>query len=180
MIIEKLFDTFQREAFRIELLSTYHIEREWEVFQKYKKGVPFKYKDNDDFCKEIRTLSKMNKSLIRVHIMPNKLTDYLKFEIKIGYLPQSKAGARIYLLNRSIYKEIMFANNIQNDFWVFDNETVLEFIYDKNGHFISEKIVRNDKVINKCLLLKDKILEVALPLNKWLLKNNKLINSISL
>lgn len=171
MQIEVLLNNFKKQAFRLELLDIYNVEGEWEVFQQFSEGKHVDYPGNQEFCDEIKNHVNQGKSVVRVHVVPEVLTDYLNFEIKIGYLPQIDAGAKIFILERTKFDKLFLFPNPINDFWMFDNQKVLEFIYDQEGHFLKENLIEEQNRRDQYLTLKEKVLTVATPLTDWL-KNN--------
>ena len=103
MLLDKYFKKFKREAFRLELLDFYDVKEERKSFENFKRG---KIKIGKIYLKELKILKKQNKNIIRIHIVPKKLTSYLKFEIVTGYLPQEKYGVKVFLINKSNYNKI--------------------------------------------------------------------------
>ena len=179
MDLNYLFKNFKKEAFRLELLKTYCVEEEQESFQKFKKGITFIDYNMDEFCKFIARMIKEGKSLLRIHIIPNKLNNYLRFEIQTAYIPQLKSGSRIYLLDKQTYSKILkenFDNKFKPiDFWLFDDKHLVEMFYGPNGNFIKEIFIKNKDMFSNYLKLKETLLKVAIPLDKWIKSNKKLL-----
>jgi len=172
MQIEDLFRGIRSEAFRLELLDCYHIKGEWEQFQQFKKGKDIVADDEtEQFYQIIRRYVSEGKKIIRVHVIPKKPTDYLKFEIKTGYVPQLRAGAKIYLLYQEEYNHLLQPDFNPNDFWLFDNRVVVELIYDKEGHFLKERSVKDEKTVKKYTTLKKDVIDNGIPLEEWLEDN---------
>jgi len=164
MQIEALFNNFKKEVFRLELLSSYAEKSEQEQFQKFKEGKAIKPdKETKEFLRIIKKFSKEGKKIIRAHVIPKRLTDYLRFEIKTGYIPQSKAGAQVYLVNCEDYKKLLEKGFKPNDFWLFDDNKVVELVYGKKGRFIKERVI-GKKHVKKYVALKEAILDNATPL----------------
>ncbi len=174
MLAEIFFSKIKKEAFRLELLSYYNVEGERDSFKRFEEGIQVSPdKELLQFCKIISNFIKQGKRVVRVHVIPKKLTNYLKFEIKTGYLPQLKAGAEIYLIYFDKYLDVLESDFNPNDFWAFDNNTVVKLMYDKQGRFLNEKLVENRDLLEKYIKLKNTLIKNAIPLNKWLKLNKK-------
>ena len=172
MLIENLFGRIRKEAFRLELLDCYHIEGEWEQFQQFKNSVKtVADEETENFCEIISQYDSEGKKIVRVHVIPKKLTDYLRFEIETGYIPQLRAGARIYLIHRETYSHLLQQDYNPNDFWLFDNSIIIELEYDKEGHFLKERAIKDEKTIKEYITLKEKLIDNAIPLEDWLRNN---------
>lgn len=174
----QLLTNIEREAFRLELLEEYKVGGEWEQFQRYLKGQ--QVEENPDFkafCDLIAQAVKQGRSHARVHVVPSILTPYLRFEIETGYMPASKAGAAIYLIERIGYSKILadaFESSFYpNDFWLFDENIVVELKYDEEGRFVGESQITRKDLVRKYVRLKDILLEKSAVLKDWL-KNRSL------
>lgn len=176
MLIKDLFGNIKKEVFRLELLDYYDEDK--KEFQKFKNGNIFIDSETKQFCKIIRQLVCEGKRIIRVRVIPETLTEYLKFEIKTGYLPQLNAGAEIYLISREKYKQLLEPDFNPDDFFVFDNHTIVELIYDDNGSFLREEIVKDIETKKKYLALKRNLIKQGTPLEEYL-KNNPIHQPIN-
>ncbi|MBI2107259.1 hypothetical protein HYT57_04720 [Candidatus Woesearchaeota archaeon] len=171
-MIANFLSKIKNEAFRLELLPCYDIEKERESFKKFEKGVEVQSdKELLQFCKIISNFAGQGKKIIKVHVIPKRLTNYLRFEIETGYLPQSKAGAEIYLIYSDMYKNLLAENFNPIDFWIFDNKAVIELIYNKEGKFLRERMIKDKGLLELYINLKNNLVKNAIPLNEWLNKN---------
>ncbi|WP_405949013.1 hypothetical protein OG588_23360 [Streptomyces prunicolor] len=72
-----LFDTFEREAFRLETLDDY----------------------NAGWIEELRSHTAKRKRIHRVHILRRPLSDYLRFELGWGYQRNMSGGEEFFILD---------------------------------------------------------------------------------
>jgi hypothetical protein len=76
----------------------------------------------------------------RVHVVPRRLTPYLRFEIEWGYLYSAEAGEEILLLPHDSPDQV-FGTWPPHDFWVFDDRIHVRMHYDEAGGFLFASLV---------------------------------------
>ena len=171
MLVTKLLGKFKDEVYRLELSDTYKVNQELESFKKYMNGEITEDKKTINLFKNILNTGK---KIIRLHALPETFTDYLKYEIDHGYIPQSKVGALIYIISKKecemIIKEMKLKFN-PIDHFIFDKKQVVEMKYDDKGSFLEEKEVLDPDKQKSYIKLKQKLLEKAVPLDIWLKEN---------
>jgi hypothetical protein len=125
------FTDFKVSATRIETLDTYTVEEERENLELYLTGAPLPPDRNEDWALNIRQSVVAGKYMGRVHIIDHMLTPYLQFEIDWYYAINGAAGEDI----RFIFREDV-PNLPYTDTWLFDEETVIDLSYDKQGRLL--------------------------------------------
>lgn len=161
------------EVFRLELLEQYKVDGEWQQFQRFVKG----HKIEEDaqtreFCKLISESAKKGVKHVRVHVVPKKLTPYLRFEIETGYVPMMKAGASILLVEKSCYSNLLskyFHNGSFNpkDFWMFDEKVLVELHYNNEGVFKELKLIDDEDTLHNYKMLKASLISEGVNLEDW-------------
>lgn len=98
--------------------------------------------------------------ILRVHAVEYPPTSYIEWEVEVIYKHSLiKYGAeRVYLLDKKRIK-----NWPAGDFWIFDNEKVIEWIYSLSGHIVGARVSENLHDTQPYLQLKDRILQAAYP-----------------
>lgn len=171
--MQKLIEAYsnlKKEAFRLELLDEYRVEGEWEYYQMFLEGK--EKPDDEEFqerCRQIAESITQGKQYITVHVIPSRLTKYLKFEIEWYYIPRMESGERIYLIRKTDYKKLINNNFKPGDFWLFDEKIVIELLYDASGKFLTTRLIKKRDDVLRCITLKKDLLKHSIPLNKWLL-----------
>jgi hypothetical protein len=77
-----------------------------------------------------------------VHVVRGPLSDYLRYSIEWGYLPNTGAGAQVRILDLAEHSQP--DGLIMDDYWVFDDGAVLLMIYDDEGRFIGAEPAEDD------------------------------------
>ncbi|MFF2377201.1 DUF6879 family protein [Streptomyces xiamenensis] len=128
------FNSFSREAFRLETLDTYSIPRSERYLQAFLAGEP----QPEDFAVNpwmatVRNATESGKRMYRVHIVRRPLTDYLRYELGWGYHRNAQAGEEFFILDTTERKNPLTG---VPDFWMFDEKTVAVMHYDASHAFV--------------------------------------------
>ncbi|MEU7022457.1 DUF6879 family protein [Streptomyces sp. NPDC046203] len=130
------FRTFEREAWRLEVLPQYLVPQEAEEFAAFKAGARFPGPYEDAWMDMVRT-----RRVGRVHLVTRPLSDYLRFEFERYYRHQAPAGEDIRILDitdrRNPLPDV-------RDFWMFDQSTVVLMHYHPDGRQISRELYEGD------------------------------------
>lgn len=70
----RLFETFERTAFRLETLDVYDVEEEQDEIARFLAGEDLGPEWDDNPW--VRSMTDKGKSLSRVHVLRSPLTDY--------------------------------------------------------------------------------------------------------
>jgi len=159
----QLFETFKECAFRLELLDQYSVPEEEQEFQLFLNGHPVLPTMNREWAEMVERATKAGKIFQRVHVIPERLTPYLRFEIEWGYAYSAIVGEDIRLLQR---RQAKLPENIR-DYWLFDRSTLVSMQYGVKGEFLGvEQITDSDRIQN-AIALSRRLLEQAEPLSVY-------------
>ena len=86
---------------------------------------------------------------IRARILPNPISQYFKFELEVGYIPQQKVGFDFYFINEDKIKSPLI------DFWLFDQKDLLIMKYNEKGEFLEIEICTDKKMIQDCIQVRN-------------------------
>lgn len=146
------FDTFKKSANRVEIFPKYHIydTSEFNEFKNYIDKKPIEGFANQAWLDDISKWVGENKSILRLRIVPEIVSDYYLYESNWCYPRNIAAGETIKFVKENAYKELSQRYGINDDFWIFDDETVIILKYNEYFEF--------DKVIEVSSIEKDKYL----------------------
>ncbi|NGO40949.1 DUF6879 family protein [Streptomyces ureilyticus] len=133
-----LFDTFQREAFRLETLDDYSRSGNVDAYHAFLAGEPQPDDYNAGWVEELRTHTGNGKRIYRVHVLRRPLTHYLRFELGWGYQKNMSGGEEFFILDITDSP-----NPLENvpDFWLFDSNSVAVMNYDGTGKFAGSEVL---------------------------------------
>ncbi|WP_436759428.1 DUF6879 family protein [Streptosporangium sp. V21-05] len=139
----KLFDNFEREAFRLETLDYYDAAGTRVGLPAFLAGEeePEQFKKSP-WVTTVGNATKSGKRMYRVHVVTTPLTDYLRFEFAWGYHRNMEAGEEFFILDLA---EHPVPGLLNYDFWMFDEQTVVRMFYTPQGAFEGAEIMPEDK-----------------------------------
>ncbi len=147
---------FTRSAFRLELLHHY----EGEGFRRWESGEPVTSREWESLVRAWRVAGK---SIARVHVIPEVLTAYLRFELEC-YAGSVAAGEDVRLLPPERMNGISLPSR---DFWLFDDAAAAVMIYDDGGNWLRVELVTDPAFAAGCSRLRDTLTDIAIPLSDY-------------
>lgn len=165
---DALFDQFEESAFRLETLSFYESRSDGLALRAFLRGVPMPTwdRETDDWRRRLRVTTAAGISWKRVHIIPEPLTPYLRYEIEWGYYYNAEAGEQIYML-RDDHPLAAEGFDI-TDYWLLDDKKLVFNVYDSAGRLIDFRVDPDPGTLERCRDLRDRLLEAATPLMDYL------------
>lgn len=136
----RLFESFERSAFRLETLPVYDVEEEREEFEKFLAGEPMGPEWDDNPW--VRAMTDKGKRVSRVHVLRSPLTDYLRYELS-AYPGNIVAGESIGIIDLTDRRVTGLPDH---DFWLFDDARVYRMHYTPEGRFIGAELLPAGKL----------------------------------
>ncbi|MFE6778297.1 DUF6879 family protein [Streptomyces sp. NPDC057702] len=160
----KLFEEFEREAFRLETLDDYSKSGGVDAYRAFLAGdpQPVEYK-TAGWVATVRDATRGGKRMYRVHILVRPLTDYLRFELGWGYVRNQEAGEEFFVLDATDTPNPLVG---VPDFWAFDERTVVTMQYGPGGAFLGAELVAEEQA-QEWLDLRDTAMRHAVPFRDW-------------
>jgi Family of unknown function (DUF6879) len=163
--LETLFDDFTHTAFRMETLPRYTVDSETQRLRRYLDGEPLEIEAGtrewlEFMAAEIRSGKRWHK----VHILRSPPSQYLRFECEWGYAVSARYGQEVYILDEA---ERPRPGTIPDeDFWLFDEDTVARLHYDDEGHFLGADLADGTDV-PRYRGYRDLAVDAAEPFASW-------------
>ncbi|ANZ18235.1 hypothetical protein O1L44_20455 [Streptomyces noursei] len=136
----RLFETFERTAFRLETLAVYDVEEEREEFEAFLAGKPMPPEWHDNPW--VRSMTNRGKSVSRVHVLRSPLTDYLRYELS-AYPGNITAGESIGIVDLAEQEVFGLPDH---DFWLFDDTDTYRMHYTEAGQFTGAELLHPDRL----------------------------------
>ncbi|MDI2126984.1 DUF6879 family protein [Yinghuangia seranimata] len=132
-----LFDSFHREAFRLETLDDYTGSSSAEYLRAYFAGEPMPEGYNAGWLAQVRGNTDAGRRMYRVHVVTRPLSDYLRYELDWGYRTNITAGEEFFILDLTEQP-----NPLEGvpDYWMFDDTSVVSMTYDQHGVFLGAEL----------------------------------------
>lgn len=160
---DALFDTFQRDAFHLELQDTYSVSSEDTSYRKWKRGEP---QDPDDgerpWLQRVTRAVKSGRTVRRVRVVTEPVSEYIRYEY--DGTPQNLAfGEDIRWLPRRLVPPDVVFPLAGRDWWLFDNYLVAAGHLDEHGRPLGSEISTDPALVTRCVRLRDRLWDIAIP-----------------
>jgi hypothetical protein len=162
-----LFDGFGQSAFRLETLQHYAGEDEAEALRAFLRGdAPPMYPGKESWTARVRRAVAAGKSMQRVHLVREPLTDYLRYEIGWSYGLNVAAGEDIRLLPAAD-GQFPAGLGAAGDFWLFDSHALVRMNYDDAGQMTGAVLEKSPRAIALANAWRDAALRAATPYSDY-------------
>ena len=132
-----VFDSFTREAFRLETLPTYAVASEDDELRAFLATGRLVIPDDDPWLVRVRHFRATGRWIGRVHVVRHPLTDYLRYEFAV-YAHTVQAGEDVRILDLTGHGD---PDLPAQDFWLFDDSRVVRMDYDADGHQLGRELL---------------------------------------
>lgn len=128
----EFFDSFQREAFRLETLPSYTVPEEEEELRRFLAGQtrPAEELHTDSYLLRVRDHVESGRRIRRVHTLTSPVGDHLRFQFEWGYAFSVQAGEEVNILDFATTPDPGLP---RQDFWLFDDTRVVLMHYAADG-----------------------------------------------
>jgi hypothetical protein len=133
------FDSYQREAFRLETLPCYSVTSEHVEYQKYLMTGVLDIPDDDPWLVRVRHFRHTGRWIGRVHVISRPLTDYLRYEFAV-YQRTVQAGEDVRIVDLTHQPNPGLP---AQDFWLFDDTAVVRMDYDEDGTQLGRELLED-------------------------------------
>lgn len=164
------FQTLTESWFRLETLQVYSIESEHHEYEEFLRTGQLDPRRKEEWRALISRHASAGRSLRRVHVIEEPLTDYLRYEIA-AYVGNHAAGEDIRLIPvpRGQWPEGLPR---EADFWLIDDGlpsgTAWAMDYDEGGVFRGAEQVLDPATVETYRHWREAALAAAVPLNDYL------------
>ncbi|MET8546320.1 DUF6879 family protein [Kitasatospora sp. NPDC004799] len=138
---QRVLHGFSRSAFRLETLPAYKVAGEAEEIEDFLNGNridPVTY--TSGWTERLLAHRAAGRTVQRVHLVTRPLSDYLRYEF-MYYEPHAKAGEDIRILDLTDRANPGLPDQ---DFWTFDDSTVVLMNYEPDGTQIDRVLVAGE------------------------------------
>lgn len=161
---ERMFSAFKRTAFRLETLTEYRIEgEEWDEFQSFLRGAPLPSGANAPWAREVEGWTRAGRRVIRVRLLSEALSAYLRYEVEWCYPVSIAAGEDIRFMTRQKAESLVKNEAHLKDFWLFDESEALMMHYEPDGSYAGENVVTAPEQVQPLRQIANILTEHATP-----------------
>ncbi len=160
---DQFLTTFRREAVHLEMRDVYATNIERDRFRTWLRGEPLDSEAEAEWWRPWFELMKRNseagKTLRRLRIVSEPLTDYIRFE----WLDAAQlvcAGEDVRWLPRRNTSKLLLPGN---DFWMFDREVIAFTHFSGDGHVLDHQMTTEPTIVAACARAFDEAWKLAIP-----------------
>ncbi len=133
----KFFDSYEREAFRLETLPAYGVAGEQAEFEEFIASGKLRIPWDDPWLARVRDFRRTDRWIGRVHVISRPLTDYLRYEFAV-YGHTVRAGEDVRILDVTDQPDPGLP---RQDFWLFDEAVVVRMDYRPDGTQVGRELL---------------------------------------
>lgn len=157
-----LFDEYKISAFRLETLQVYIIPGFQDPLDRFLAGQPMPEDFNEDWHETVRGYVSAGKTMQRAKVVRRPLTDYSRYLLSWG-VPGNVAAGEDYQILDLTDRALDLP---EQDFWLFDDETVLLLNFEPDGTFRDRELA-DPADLDKYRRWRDLALAEAVPWSEY-------------
>lgn len=162
---DELFVTFEHTARKFECRESYGVPDEDEPYQRFLASGDI---DSDlawfeEWAADMRTATGAGKTVQRVRVVDEPLSDYLRFETALG-VHNAEAGEDIRYLARDDAERLALPTT---DWWLFDARTLARLHFDDDGRPLGAEMIDDPKAVVEHAAAFDAARHYALPFDQY-------------
>jgi hypothetical protein len=156
------FNSYEREAFRLETLPSYAVPGEQEEYEAFLATGELCIPDDDPWLVRVREFRESGRWIGRVHIITRPLSDYLRYEFAV-YAHTVAAGEDVRILDLTDQRNPGLPDQ---DWWLFDESKVVEMRYRPDGTQTGRELLENPD-LGRYRHWKDLALSLSVPFSEY-------------
>ncbi|MFJ3903023.1 DUF6879 family protein [Streptomyces sp. NPDC090025] len=138
----RTFDAYERVAWRFEAQPTYSMPKEAENVARFLRGEPKPVGHNERWHERVRGFVTTGRTIGRVRIVRQPLTDYQRYQFAWGIPGNIQAGEDIRVLD--VTHDDYGLPLSGTDWWMFDDTGVVHLNFRSDGTQINRELVTGD------------------------------------
>jgi hypothetical protein len=164
---DRLFVTFERTARRFETRDRYDVPAETEAVRQFVAGqwdeAGYRAR-REPFLDSVRAVIAAGRRRERVRVVPEPLTDFLRWELRISR-DNVAAGEDIRYLHRSRADQLDLPDH---DFWLFDDDRLALMYFTADDRFLGAQLVTDPDLVAEHRRWLDTAMPAATPYVQYL------------
>ncbi|MFD9569759.1 DUF6879 family protein [Streptomyces sp. NPDC059982] len=159
---DELFNSFERDAFHLELRDEYGSPTEDSAYTRWQRGEPDDYAWLGPWKKLMQRVTGEGKSVRRVRVVSEPHSRYVGWEHSLTAM-NIEVGEDIRWLPRHLVPEGVTYPLGGNDWWLYDDRLLAVGHFDDEGRVLGSEIVDDPAVVAECVRLRDLLWSAAIP-----------------
>ncbi|MDI3422285.1 DUF6879 family protein [Streptomyces luteolus] len=153
---DELFNSFERDAFHLELRDDYGSPVEDTPYARWQKGEPDGYEWLDPWVTLMKRVTGEGKTVRRVRVITEPHSQYVRWEHSLTHL-NIEAGEDIRWLPRHRLPEGVAFPVDGNDWWLYDDRLLAVGHFDSEGRVLGSQIIEAPDTVAECVRLRNQL-----------------------
>jgi hypothetical protein len=163
------FRQFRYSAFRLETLQSYGNSQEDADFEAFVTGRPKpKNPAHEQWQAMVRANARAGRTIQRVHVVTEPLSQYMQLELTWGYEANAAAGEDIYIIAVREGESWPMDVPEDTDYWLFDSAELYQPHYDSHGMWLGTEVATDPARIVAACHWRDAALHHAMPWQEYI------------
>jgi hypothetical protein len=134
----RYFQDYSTSAFRLELRQVYSMPDEADELRRFRAGEKPPAQYHYGWLDTVAAAIRAGKTMRRVRVVQQPLTDYIRYEFEWGFVYNVEAGEDIRILDMTGRASPALPDH---DFWMFDETTIVKMLYRDDGAQLGRELV---------------------------------------
>jgi hypothetical protein len=163
---DELFDTFEKDAFHLELKDEYRSPIEDDPAAKWRAGLPDDHAWLQPWLGRMREATASGKTVRRVRVITEPISEYIRWENSLTPL-NLEAGEDIRWLPRHQLPDGIAFPVDNNDWWLFDDRLLAVGHFHDDGRVKGSELITDPDRVAECAKVRDLLWSIAVPHNSY-------------
>ncbi|MGW7753649.1 DUF6879 family protein [Streptomyces violaceusniger] len=164
---DKLFDTFERDAFHLELRDDYGSPIEDTPYARWQRAEPDDYAWFTPWMTLMKRVTGEGKTVRRVRVVSEPHSQYVGWEHSLTNL-NIEAGEDIRWLPRHQLPEGITFPVQGNDWWLYDDRLLAVGHFDSGGRVLGSEVTDDPDIVAECVRIRELLWSIAIPHSKYM------------
>lgn len=157
---DKLFDTFERDAFHLELRDDYGSPIEDTPYARWQRHEKDDYAWLTPWMSLMKRVRGEGKTVRRVRVVSEPHSQYVGWEHSLTHL-NIEAGEDIRWLPRHQVPEGIAFPVQGNDWWLYDDRLLAVGHFDSEGRVLGSEVIDDPDIVAECVRLRELLWSIA-------------------
>ncbi|GLV82417.1 hypothetical protein Slala03_21060 [Streptomyces lavendulae subsp. lavendulae] len=159
---DELFDTFERDAFHLELRDDYGSPVEDTPYARWQRGEPDDLAWLGPWKALMRRATSVGKTVRRVRVVTEPHSRYVTWEHS-NTVENLAVGEDIRWLPRHQLPEGVVFPVQGNDWWLYDDKLLAVGHFDGEGRVLGSELITDPETVAECVRVRDLLWGLAIP-----------------
>ncbi|GGZ25879.1 hypothetical protein GCM10010387_19330 [Streptomyces inusitatus] len=157
----RLFESFESDAFHLELRDDYSVPDEDGPYASWLRGESVDNSYMEPWLAMVRQVTRRGRTVRRVRVVTEPHTPYIQWEYATTPV-NVEAGERIRWISRvALSRHALPVGG--NDWWLFDDKILAVGHFDEDGRVLGSELIDDPSAVAQCAHIRDALWDTAIP-----------------